>query len=345
MKDKIAFVAHSYHQKTRSYDFIVDYLNDFYEVELLFDEFWDTGKKIDWTALNNNYKAVIIFQMFPEKEDFEKIPNENIVYLPMYDHVEKWHFSQWYLCKDLKIVSFSSHLHKTVKKWGLNSIYVQYFIEPKGFFPGNEDEVFFWQRLTKVNIKTVKNLFKNLKLKLHIHKIADPGQEFIPPSKEDEEHFKITYSEWFNTKEELNDCIKNKAIYIAPRLTEGIGMSFLEALAQGKLIIANNEPTMNEYIQHRKTGYLCDFKHPKPIKIRNIREIQKNTYEYAKTGYEKWIVDREKILRFIQQPPSKNNLSLWVKLFLPFLFLDRRKIIKFKLGSNANLTILGHRII
>lgn len=116
MTKKIAFIAHSYHKKTLSYEFIVEYLKNFYDVEILFDEFWDTGKEINWESLNNDYCAIIIFQMLPDICNFKKISNKNILFMPMYDHVEKWNFKKWYNCKDIKIISFSSTLHKKLKK-------------------------------------------------------------------------------------------------------------------------------------------------------------------------------------------------------------------------------------
>lgn len=344
--EKIAFITHSYHKKTQSYDFIVNYLKEFYDVELLFDEEWDTGKKIDWAKFDNRYKAVIILQMFPENEEkLKKITNNNIIYIPMYDHVENWPFRKWYLCKDIKIVNFSSTLHKKLSKWGFNSIYVQFFIEPKEFSPGIDNEVFFWQRLSKVNINTIKKILAKSNVKLHIHKTADPGHYYVEPTKEDEKRFNITYSEWFDTKEEAQSLVKSKGIYISPRFAEGIGMGFLEAMSQGKIVIANNKPTMNEYIKHGKTGFLCNFRFPRPIKISNIREIQQNAYNYSKAGYEKWLVERKNIIDFIEKEPKKNELKLWTKLRLPILLLDRKKIIKFKLGSNACLVILGKQVI
>lgn len=344
MMEKIVFIAHSYHKKTRSYDFIVDYLKQYYDVELLFDEQWETGNEIDWSLFDNSYKAVIIFQMFPETENLKKITNDNIVYLPMFDHVEKWHFKKWYECKNIKIVSFSSTLHKKLTNWGFNSIYVQFFVEPKEFTPGNENEVFFWQRFTKININTIKKIFKKSNVKIHIHKAIDPGQEFVAPTKEDEEKFAITYSEWFDTKKEMMDLINARGIYIAPRYTEGIGTSFLEAMAQGKLVIAHNKPTMNEYITNGKTGLLCNFKFPKSVNLKDIKKIQQNTYEYAKAGYEKWLVDRANIIEFIKATPTKTKLKISTRILLPFLFFDPKKIIRFKCGKHASLILFGIKI-
>jgi len=345
MDNKIVFVAHSYHKKTRSCDFIVDYLRKFYDVEVVYEEEWETQKKIDWKKFDDSYKAVVIWQMFPSDENFEKISNKNVVFFPMFDHVEKWHFRKWYECKNVKIVSFSLALHKKLQNLGFNSMYVQYFIEPDEFAPGNDDEVFFWQRVSKINIKILNKIFKNSSVKIHIHKTVDPGQSYVAPSQEDEKKFGITYSEWFENKEDLQELIKSKGIYVAPRYSEGIGMSFLEAMAQGKVVVANNKPTMNEYIQNGKTGFLCNYKCPKSLNLSNLKEVQQNTYAYAKAGYEKWLIERARIIDFINEPPSTNELKLWVKILLPILFIERKKIIKFKLGSNASLTIFGTKIV
>lgn len=344
MEDKVVFIAHSYHKKTHSHEFIVNYLKEFYDVDVLFDEEWESGQKIDWSVFSDDYKAVIIWQMFPKREDFERIPNKNIIYFPMYDQAVRWHFNDWLIAKDVKIVSFCKKLHNKLKNWGLNSIYVQYFIEPQEFSPGVENEVFFWQRFSKINIKTIKKILKNSNVKIHLHKTVDPGQEYVAPTPEDEKSFGITYSQWFNTKEQMQDFIKTKGIYIAPRYLEGIGMSFLEAMAQGKVVIANNAPTMNEYIKHGKTGFLCNFKFPRALKLKNIAEIQKNTYEYAKQGYEKWLINRKNIINFINSPVQNNELTLWTKICLPILSLDRKKVIRLKFGHNASLTLLGKKV-
>lgn len=344
LKEKAVFIAHSYHKKTRSCDFMIDYLKEYFDLEVQYDEEWETGQLIDWDKFDDSYKAVIIWQMFPEGNYTKEITHKNVIFFPMYDQAVRYHFSKWYFYKNIKIVCFCKALYKKLKNFGFNTIYVQYFVEPKEFSPGAEDEVFFWQRLTKININTIKKIFSKSNVKIHIHKTVDPGQNFISPSKQDEEKFKITYSEWFDTQEEMQEFIKNKGIYITPRFTEGIGLSFLEAIAQGKVVIAHNSPTMNEYIEQGKTGFLCNFKFPKAIKLSNINQIQQNTYEYAKKGYEKWLLDRKNIIDYINQPAKENKLKLWTRLCLPFLLINRRKIIKVKLGSNPSFLLFGIKI-
>src|SRR5574344_761059 len=343
-KEKVAFVSNSFHKKTKSVEFLINYLKEYFEVETVYDEEWETGEKIQWENFDNKYKAVIILQMFPTKEDFEKIPNKNIIFFPMYDQSYRWSFKDWIICKNVKIISFSSKLYKKLRKWGFNCIYLQYFIEPKEFTPGAKEKVFFWQRLTKINIKIIEKIFKNEKVKIHIHKIVDPGQNFIQPSKEAENKFEITYSEWFDTKEELWDVIKSSGIFIAPRYKEGIGMSFLEAMAQGKAIISNKDSTMNEYIKNGETGYLCNFKYPRSIKLKNIEQVQRNTYEMVQKGYKKWLKDREQIIESIKSEPIEVQLKLWTRIFRPFLLINRKDIIKCKFGSNATLVLFNKKI-
>ena len=55
---------------------------------------------------------------------------------------------------------------------------------------------------------------------------------------------------YFHTTREAN-------IYIAPRSVEGVGLTFIEALSRGSAVVAYDGPTMNEYIRHKKNGYLC----------------------------------------------------------------------------------------
>jgi glycosyltransferase involved in cell wall biosynthesis len=164
-----------------------------------------------------------------------------------------------------------------------------------------KDEAFFWQRLTHVNFDIIKKVFGDLAVKIHLHKAIDPGQELMQPSKEEEKKFQISYSDWFETRSEMLEVIKNKAIYVAPREYEGIGMSFLEAMALGKAVVAVDNPTMNEYIKHKENGYLFDLFNPQEVDFSEIEKVQKNTYNFMKKGREKWEKEKIKIVEFIKK--------------------------------------------
>lgn len=298
---KLVYVGHSYHNKTMSTAFLIDYLKEFFDVEVILDESWKGKPPLDLSFIDDSYLGVVFFQNLPRWDILKNIKNDNLILFPMYDSVVDMKFSSWIEYRNFKIINFSKTLHKKLSRWGFESTCVQYFPNPQEFSSGNLGKVFFWQRISKINFNVIVELFRGGKLDMHIHKVVDPNQEFIKPSKEDEKKFNITYSDWFDTREEMWEMIKQMGVYIAPREFEGIGQSFLEAMAMGKAVVAVNNPTMNEYIEHGKTGYLFDLKNPKKIDLSNIEEVQKNTYDYMKAGYEKWESEKHRIIDFIEK--------------------------------------------
>jgi glycosyltransferase involved in cell wall biosynthesis len=298
---KIVYIGHSYHNKTKSTTFLIDYLKEFYDVKVVLDESW-LGKPFpDLSFVDDSYLAVIFFQLLPPIEIINKIKIDNILCFPMFDHLGRLDYSDWVTYHRVKMINFSKSMHNKFVEWGLESMYIQFFPKSEEFIPGDKDKIFFWQRITHVNINTIIKLFKKGNYKLHLHKAVGPGQEFIQPSKKIEKEFTITYSDWFETKKEMLDVIKQKGIYIAPREYEGIGMSFLEAMAMGKAVVAVNNPTMNEYITDGVNGYLFDLRKPKEIGLSNIYNVQKNAYEFMRNGYEQWEKNKLKIIEFIKK--------------------------------------------
>ena len=233
----------------------------------------------------------------------------------MFDAVSGWKFKHWYQYKNAKIINFSQTIYQKLKKDGFDTYYLKYFPEPKDLIYGNDNEVFFWQRLSDININTVSKILGDSgNFKLHIHKVVDPMCKFTEPTESQKNQFQISYSEWLENKEDLYNLIKDKAIYIAPRFMEGIGMSFLEAMSMGKVVIANNQPTMNEYIVDGETGFLSDYTNPKEIRIEGIRRIQENTYKYIQDGHKKWLSDRKKILEIIDSD-LRCEIKFYKKLY------------------------------
>ena len=300
--NRIIFIGHSYHTKTKSNLFLIDYLKQFYEVEIVLDSSWKGEPYPDLSFIDESYHAVIFFEQMPATENLLKVKNQNIIFFPMYDGYGGFNFDTWKKYSKLKILNFSSTLYKGLLKHGFETEYVQYFPEPGEFLVGNSGESFFWQRVITVNFEIVKKLIGKNKMKVHIHKAVDPSQEFNKPSSEDEKKYEITYSDWFESKEDIwKQVIDNKSVYFAPREYEGIGMSFLEAMARGKAVIAVNNPTMNEYIVDGKNGYLYNLDNPKEIDLTNLEEIQKNTYKYICDGYQQWQKNKKKIIDFIEK--------------------------------------------
>lgn len=308
MKKSLLFIGLSYHTKTKSSQFLQEMLKKEYDLELLnFDPHPDDIYAYLKILKRQKYDVLLIWQAIPHMETILKyISFEKGVLFPMYDSAMKFPDANFLQYKDFNIINFSKTMHERTLRLGLSSYYIQYFPKPAAKFePGDEKSIFFWQRATRLNIQTVEQLFSNININhIHLHKALDPSCRFLKPSKKLSGI--ISYSSWYNEKDDMLEDIKESAYYIAPRKYEGIGMSFLEAMALGKCVVSPNNPTMNEYITHGKTGILYEIDDLKPIKQYDVAEIQKNTYEYMKIGYEKWEKEKKNILDWIVATPVIN---------------------------------------
>jgi glycosyltransferase involved in cell wall biosynthesis len=110
-------------------------------------------------------------------------------------------------------------------------------------------------------------------------------------------------------------------IFISPRKKEGIGMSFLEALAMGMCIIANNEATMNEYLKNGENGYLFNLNNGQKINLSHWEEVRENSKKLATEGYGQWLKDKEKINNFISSTfTNKKTVGIIFQLNCLYLF-------------------------
>lgn len=296
----LLFIGHSYHQKTKSADFCCNLLAEKYQItKFYFDPYQDDINTHFQQLKEQVFDVVVLWQIMPSLDALRKIIKfEHSVFFPMYDGALERTNSLWYEYKDTQIINFCRHLHEELQAIGFSSHYIQYFPQPLEITnQGKLDSVFFWQRINKINADVVAKLLRKTDINhLHFHKAIDPQHKLSMPNMK----CQITTSEWFETREEMQQKMQESALYIAPRIYEGIGMSFLEAMAMGRCVIAPNNPTMNEYIVNGKTGYLYDADSVQPLDIKNIREIQKNTYDCIKSGYEIWNKEKWHILNWLE---------------------------------------------
>jgi hypothetical protein len=78
---------------------------------------------------------------------------------------------------------------------------------------------------------------------------------------------KITTSRWFENKNDLEKLMVSRNLYFAPRLSEGIGMGFLEAMADGMVVLAHDSSTHNEYISSWNNGVLYNMNIQSPAHL------------------------------------------------------------------------------
>jgi len=309
---KALYLGLPYHQKTKSNQFVLQMLKEHYAIDEVYQDFLVN----DCILEAKEYDYLICWQVMPSRSFINQISYKKAILFPMYDAVVGTTKEMWMDYSDFITINFSKTLHEKLLTYGVQSYYIQYFPEPKKITNwGEQNSLFFWQRIHEVNINLLLKVCSGLDLHhVHIHKALDPEKFFIEP-REDLD-YTFTYSDWFDDKEEMNELILSSAFYAAPRLYEGIGMSFLEAMAMGRCVVAPNLPTMNEYIEDGKTGFLYDVENAFPISPVDIARIQQNTYQYICDGYEKWTREKSNIIEWIEngtpntyQPRTEQNLA------------------------------------
>lgn len=306
---KAAFIDHSFKKKSKSSEFFIDILREKYEVDIYWDDSWKELPGVDLELIGKrNYDVVVFFQVFNiDPKQLKEHNIKNAVFVPMYDASHWLHKDFLMKFSRYKFINFSKKLHKNFKKLNLNSIYTQYYCPPPkepDFDQRQELTGFFWQRYDWINWNHISSLIKHAPFKkIHIHKAIDPpGYEFYPPTQEEMDKYDITISEWFEDPQEYFEILDKSDVFFVPRKYEGIGMSFIEAMAMGKCVVAPDLPTMNEYIIHEENGLLYDLQKLKPLSFENINEISRNAFVTVKSGYEQWKEGEQRILEFCDAP-------------------------------------------
>lgn len=299
---KMIYFGHSYHSKTRSIQFLIELLRQEYDISfVMYDPYRKIYDGLE-EAKKQEYDILLTFQLMPMMNFFtSNFTFRHGVAFPMYDFVITRPYDPWPQYRSFKIINFCRKMHEELIKRGYDSHYIQYF--PESMETADEGDlrsIFFWQRMEQINIHVVQQLFAQKEIEhIHIHKAMDPEQKFTEPDEDIKK--KVDYSEWLSSASDVHRIMEKSAYYIAPRLYEGIGMSFLEAMAMGRCVIAPDMPTVNEYITNGVNGILYDLTNVKPIADADIRSIQKHAKDTVAQGYAQWEQDKGNILKWIQE--------------------------------------------
>ena len=329
--DKLLFIGHTYHQKTKSSLFLLELVRKDYQIT----EFYiDPTMLLDYERMadlqGESFDVLVVWQVMPVISEIRKYVSwSHAVFFPMYDHYAAlggFSAKIWRDYQDFVIISFSRTLYGDLCRCGFDARYIQYFPQPSEISSwGEEKSLFFWQRQTILNFATLQKAVQNIEIsKVHLHNAPDPYNKVLPPSAFDKdviEFFKgVIYSEsrWFESKEQLYQVLEQSSLYMAPRNLEGIGMSFLEAMAHGRCVIAPDMPTMSEYITDGVNGLLYPWdvssdNHcatPVPPPVNSVRTMQENAYETVCKGYERWSKEKYDILEWLKQEARPNIMKL-----------------------------------
>jgi hypothetical protein len=206
------------------------------------------------------------------------------------------------LSTNLKVVCFCKKLYNILSRVGFNCIYTQYFPElPAEAIPiRNGISVFFWQRRQAPNWCLVKQLLDQaIPEKVTIRMALDPGCKEHLPSEKDIERYNISINSTWMLRAEYYNLLRSCNIFIAPRFREGIGMSFLEAMALGMCVVSADEATANEYIANNVNGILYDAHAPKPVHLEQSGELGQKARLTMRQRREDWLKDIDRVMTFV----------------------------------------------
>lgn len=271
---RVLIVDHVAHRKTQSSNFFIELLRSRFQVEVFYyDQTYhvDAGKQIE------RADVVVWFEFLPARFRIFA-PQKKNVFVPMYDN--EW--GSWWQWKRIAwsgmgVVSFCEKVTRHARRCGVtNIIDVKFFLDPNNFkdMEGDPRKVLFWDR-GSISESVARRLFEGLDV------------EFIRKTS-------------FLPRTEYLEFIRNVGTIVAPRLTEGIGMPVVEAMAMGKCVVANDDATMNEYVADGETGLLFSASCPKPLSFDSILRVRSKVKMAARSFYERWKTDRNMILDFIQ---------------------------------------------
>ena len=331
MKKKIAFIDHNFHQKTRSGDFLRKILSKEFSVD---DYWWSLKNQYKIIGDIKHYDYFFFFQSLLPLEDLLKIRTKQIIWAPMYDNLDKSN-SFWKKIKflNIKILSFSDPVKKLCEKNDCNYLSLKFADKDKFIKSKNKKKVniFFWYR-NNISVYDWINYFniKDINQIIYLDR-PDPGKKSEKINIQDLKKFKIkVIKKDFFSKIKYLKLIKNCDIFVCPRKQEGIGMSFIEALAMGKYLIFHNDYTMKEYVKNKKIGFSISKNLTKKIDVKLIFKSDKYRYFHARNLYINWTKNKDKIIKFYKHS-KKGDFNNPIYYF--YFLRDYLKRVKFYLDN------------
>lgn len=301
---RIAYIDHSFHRRTNSNTFLADLLGGVAHVDRIWDDAWRGGNAVNPADVEQgDYDHIVIFQAEETMRSFARAGlSEKVVFVPMFDSSGDCGPEFWrHEIGGARVLCFCRRQFEQVVRCGVNALFVQYFPDPAGI-SSSECPVlsgFFWWRRNDLSWPVILRLTEGAPFeKMHIHLAPDPGVVL------DEESlraapFPISVSRWGDDSSAYQRALRAASVFFAPRLQEGIGQSFLEAMSAGMVVVAPDRPTMNEYFADGVTGHLYDPGNPRPIDFSAWKTMAGRAREAALRGRREWEKSAACILEWV----------------------------------------------
>ncbi len=306
---RVAYIRHAYHVKTGSNQFLVELLERYATVEK-----WDgepgNSSSWEWAAEfdENRYDVIVIFQLH-EAFDLLSGRHPNVIFIPMYDAMF-WNGAFYWKpsFQTAKIACFSWALRQEVARQGAVNATFQYYPDPAPY-PVIEDfdtlRGLLWYRRREIPPALAFGLCGHTEFdRFIVHDAPDPGHETTDGFIMWPHIRRIDRTQWSTDGRPYKDALRDSNVFFAPRPSEGIGMSFLGAMASGHCVVAPNAPTMNEYISHGASGLLYDPRRRVPLDFSDARAIGARARESIERGHQRWLTSIPALLDFVATPTA-----------------------------------------
>jgi hypothetical protein len=206
-----------------------------------------------------------IFYMLPPPFGLMRDSSLRIVWIPMWDEARGYDADWWQrIPKRVRVVAFSREVSLRARAAGLETLDLKFHFPPERFPQADLSGarvLLFWNRTGLVGKNFLARLCRELDVDLLIHFRNAAGSIPAPLAcalgdRLGRTRVRNIESERFLPPAEHRKILDQANIFLAPRASEGVGLSLLEALARGCAAFAFDAPTMNEYIVHKDNGYL-----------------------------------------------------------------------------------------
>jgi glycosyltransferase involved in cell wall biosynthesis len=253
-------------QSRAFYELLVEPLKSFANIELTA---WDGRNNAPLQHLKSTaFKEPVVFCQRPPTSEILSAPGAKLIWIPMWDNVAvNWVSDEWWasLPKSLRVVALSEKVAQKAGKAGLPTLSLRYHKDPSLFDEvswRNGRTLFYWNRTGLFGPNFMKKLCTILDVQeLYFRGSVDPkiagDAAYDLPSKIGKTI--VHKVSRFDSQEDYFELLRRCNLYLAPRALEGVGLTFLEAMAGGCTVMAYNAPTMNEYIRHGEDGLLFNM--------------------------------------------------------------------------------------
>jgi hypothetical protein len=266
---------------------------------------WDGENLPVLTTSRKNSDPLVFFQLPPPRELLQQ-QDRRLVWIPMWDEARGYPREWWAkLPKTLRIVSFSKQVSERCALAGLETLNLKYYLSPEKYSQASWEggrTLFYWNRSALVGKAFLTAFCQSLNIVKLIYlrngKTGIPARlAYALPERLGGAYVRTVEADQFLPQDDYLELFHQANVFIAPRASEGVGLFFLEALAQGCAVFAFDAATMNEYILHKENGYL-------------FRRFGRNNWNRLRGGIA-WRIDKYQNRLFQREKRRQYSISDW----------------------------------